>query len=156
LSFLIDQRFTALEKLIDAASDKNLDPIMQSNLCKLGSVLICGNLERCIEHLLSERIGKRSAPQVTSFLKAYFKRGSNYDCDQILNLLYRFDTNWGKLFETFVSEHSAIKDGVASCYSVRNSVAHGGTQALGYSVLRQYYEASFYLVLKLEDLLQKN
>jgi hypothetical protein len=51
-----------------------------------GCVLICGNLERCIEILLTERIGPRSAPQVTPFLRAYFKRGSNYDCDQICQL----------------------------------------------------------------------
>jgi len=42
VSPVIDQRFGALEKLINAASDKGLDPLTQSNLCKLGSVMVCG------------------------------------------------------------------------------------------------------------------
>lgn len=156
MSFVIDQRFTALERLIDAASDKTLDPLTQSNLCKLGSVMICGNLERCIEHLIIERIGKRSAPQTATFLKSFFKRGTNYDCENIVQLLFRFDANWGRAFETFVNDHWAIKDGVASCYSIRNSVAHGGSASLGHKALREYYEASFYIVIKLEDVLGKH
>lgn len=156
MSFVIDQRFTGLEKLIDAASEKGLDPLTQSNLCKLGSVMICGNLERCVEHLVIERIGKRSVVQTTSFLKAYFKRGTNYDCDSILQLLFRFDPVWGREFEEFVKNHLDIKDGVSSCYAIRNSVAHGGGGNLGYRDLRQYYEASFYVVIKLEQIFQKN
>lgn len=156
MSFVIDQRFTALEKLIDAAADKSLDPLTQSNLCKLGSVMICGNLERCIEHLVIERVGKRSVAQTSAFLKAFFKRGTNYDCESITQLLFRFDPNWGRLFEAFVNDQWAIKDGVSSCYSIRNSVAHGGSASLGHKALRQYFEASFYVVIKLEDIFQRN
>lgn len=118
--------------------------------------MICGNLERCVEHLVIERIGKRSVVQTTSFLKAYFKRGTNYDCDSILQLLFRFDPVWGREFEEFVKNHLDIKDGVSSCYAIRNSVAHGGGGNLGYRDLRQYYEASFYVVIKLEQIFQKN
>jgi hypothetical protein len=96
------QRFIALEKLIVAARAKGLDEQTASYFCKLGSVLICGNLERCIELILSERIASKSPPQVMSFLKAYFKRGTNYDCDQIGQLLHRFDAAWGRDFEDFV------------------------------------------------------
>jgi len=75
-----------------------------------------------------------------SFLKAYFKRGTNYDCDQISQLLYRFDTTWGHDFEEFVEKNSAVREGISSCYAVRNSVAHGGGQSLGPRTLLQYYE----------------
>jgi hypothetical protein len=99
----------ALDKLIRAAQAKGLDEQTASYFCKLGSVLICGNLERCIEVILSERIASKSPPQVMSFLKAYFKRGTNYDCDQISQLLYRFDTTWGRDFEEFVEKNSAVR-----------------------------------------------
>jgi hypothetical protein len=89
-----------------------------------------------------------------SFLKAYFKRGTNYDCDQISQLLHRFDTAWGREFEDFVERNSAVKEGISSCYAVRNSVAHGGGQSLGPRILSQYYEASFTLVAQLEYLLR--
>jgi hypothetical protein len=154
LFFAIEQRFIALDKLIRAAQAKGLDEQTASYFCKLGSVLICGNLERCIELILSERIASRSPPQVMSFLKAYFKRGANYDCDQISQLLYRFDTTWGRDFEEFVEKNSAVREGISSCYAVRNSVAHGGGQSLGPRTLLQYYDATFTLVVQLEYVLR--
>jgi hypothetical protein len=90
----IEYRFQKLEKLVVTAQQKGLDEEVAAYYCKLGCVLVCGNLERCIEILLRDRVGKRSAPQVSTFLAAYFKRGSNYDCDDIKELLFRFDNNW--------------------------------------------------------------
>jgi hypothetical protein len=152
--FAIEQRFIILDKLIRAAQAKGLDEQTASYYCKLGSVLICGNLERCVELILSERIASKSPPQVMSFLKTYFKRGTNYDCDQICQLLYRFDPKWGRDFEDFIDKNGAVKEGVASCYAVRNSVAHGGGQSLGPRALLQYYNASLSLVAQLEYVLR--
>lgn len=118
--------------------------------------MVCGNLERCVEILIRDRIGSRSVPQVSTFLAAYFKRGTNYDCDEIKDLLFRFDNNWGHLFEAYVKANDFIKTSIASAYSVRNSVAHGGGGSLGPAVLKQYYDASFTLVAELDSLLQKN
>ncbi|MEY9106491.1 hypothetical protein ABH999_002687 [Bradyrhizobium yuanmingense] len=152
--FAIEQRFIALSKLIVAAQQKGLDEQTASYFCKLGSVLICGNLERCVELLVSEKIASKSPPQVLSFLKTYFKRGTNYDCDQISQLLYRFDTNWGRDFDDFLAKNSVIRESVSSCYAVRNSVAHGGGQSLGPRALLQYYDASLTLVAQLEYLMR--
>jgi hypothetical protein len=154
LFFPIEQRFLALERLIRAAQTKGLDEQTASYFCKLGTVLICGNLERCVELILSEKIASKSPPQVMSFLKGYFKRGSNYDCEQICQLLYRFDTTWGRNFEEFVEKNGEIKEGISSCYAIRNSVAHGGGQSLGPRALLQYYHASFSLVVQLEYILR--
>jgi hypothetical protein len=150
MSFETEQRFRALERLIATASVKSLDEQTASYLCRLGSVQICGNLERCVELLIVARVGKRSVPQVSEFLKAYFKRGSNYDCEQLCQLLFRFDSEWGRKLEAFVASRSDVKEGIASCYAVRNSVAHGGGQSLGPKVLEQYFEASRALVTALE------
>jgi hypothetical protein len=154
VSFAVEQRFIALDRLIRASQKKGLDEETASYFCKLGCVLICGNLERCVELILSERIAIKSPPQVMSFLKAYFRRGTNYDCDQIGQLLYRFDAEWGRAFDSFIEGNGAIKEGISSCYAVRNSVAHGGGGSLGPSVLRQYYEASLTLIAHLEYVLQ--
>jgi hypothetical protein len=53
VSFEIEPRFQILEKVIVAAADKSLDERIASYVCRLGSVQICGNLERCVEPLLS-------------------------------------------------------------------------------------------------------
>jgi hypothetical protein len=54
LSFEIEQRFRSLEQLVIAAAAQDLDELSASYLCKLGSVLICGNLERCVELALTD------------------------------------------------------------------------------------------------------
>lgn len=57
MQFVIEQRFAALEKLVLAAQAKGLDEQTAAYLCKLGSVLVCGNLEKCVEHLFIEKVG---------------------------------------------------------------------------------------------------
>jgi hypothetical protein len=153
--FEVEQRFIALEKLVRAASARSLDEQLAAYLCRLGSVLVCGNLERCIEILLTERIGPRSAPQVTPFLRAYFKRGSNYDCEQIGQLLHRFDAEWGRAFDAYLEVNGQISVSISSCYAVRNSVAHGGGQSLGPRALKQYFDASFTLIVDLQHLIRQ-
>lgn len=155
MSFEIEQRFRALEQLISTATDKNLDELLASYLCRLGSVLICGNLERCVELILTMRFASnRAPPQFATFLKAYFQRGTNYDCEQIRQLLYRFDSRWGRAFEAYLEQKEHIKESISSCYTVRNSVAHGGGQGIGPTSLRQYYEASLELVSSLEQMVR--
>lgn len=154
MRFVIEQRFAGLEKLVLAAQAKGLDEQTASYLCKLGSVLVCGNLEKCIEHMFLEKVGGESQPRVTSFLKGHFKAGRNYDCDYIQQLLFRFDSEWGRKFEKFVGQNGRIKEGVSSCYAIRNSVAHGGGQSLGPDALRQFYEASLTLVAELETIIR--
>jgi hypothetical protein len=154
VSFEIEQRFKQLEELVVAAADKNLDGRMASYICRLGSVQICGNLERCVELVLIARLADRAPKQVGRFLRRYFQRGVNYDCERICQLLYRFDSDWGHNFEIFVKENDHLKESVSSCYAVRNQVAHGGSQSIGPSILRQYYDASLQVVARLEETLR--
>jgi hypothetical protein len=153
LQFEIEQRFLELEKLIQAVQMKGLDEQTASYLCKLGSVLICGNLERCVEHLFIEKVGSMH-PRVATFLKSHFRSGRNYDCENIQQLMFRFDSDWGREFGKFVENNDLVKEGVSSCYAVRNSIAHGGGQSLGPRALKQYYEASFTLVAELEKMIR--
>lgn len=150
----IESRFREVEKIVIAAQSKELDPEVAAYYCKLGCVMICGAVERSVEILIVERVGGRSVPKVGLFLKSFFKRGTNYDCDEILELLYRFDNGWGRKFKDFISKNDQVRSGVSSCYAVRNSIAHGGTQSLGPSILKQYYESSLTLIAELEELLR--
>jgi len=154
LSFEIEQRFRSLEQLVTAAAAKELDELSASYLCRLGSVLICGNLERCVELVLTARFAGRSPPQIDSFIRAYFRRGVNYDCERISQLLYLFDKAWGNAFEAFIDRKDHLRESISSCYAIRNSVAHGGGQSLGPRILKQYYDASFEVVANLEQMIR--
>ncbi|MGJ5071576.1 HEPN domain-containing protein [Bradyrhizobium oligotrophicum] len=154
MKFAIEQRFSQLEALVLSANSKGLDEQTASYLCKLGSVLICGTVERCVEHIVIEKVGGESQPRVTNFLKSHFRAGKNFDCDAILQLMFRFDSAWGKQFEKFVEANGRIKEGVSSCYAIRNSVAHGGGQSLGPNALKQYYDVALTLVAELEKIVR--
>lgn len=153
MSFTTDQRFKALDALIQAAKNQS-DAQTASYLCRLACVQICGNLERCIELLIMERFEKRIPPQIEEFLSRQFKRGANYDCEEICALLYRFDKAWGRLLEDFVKGNQQIKESINGCYGLRNTIAHGGAPGLGYAMLEQYFDASKAVVTEIEEALR--
>lgn len=155
MNLAIVSRFSSVEKIVVAASKKQLDEEVVSNYCKLGAVLVCGAVERSIEILIDERVSQRSAPQVGPFLKNYFKRGTNYTADEIRALLYKFDTTWGADFEELIRANERLKTSLSSCYAIRNSVAHGGTQSLGPRILRQYFEDAIEIISHIEAIIKK-
>lgn len=149
MAFEVERRFAALEKLVNRANKKGMDEEEAAYLSRLGSVLVCGNIERCVETLLVNRVSANSSKQASAFIKSYFKRGVNYDVDAILQLLFKFDGEWGRRFEQGVTQET--RESISSCYSIRNSVAHGGGGSLGPRTLKQYYEASLTLIALLDQ-----
>ena len=156
MSFEVQQRFLALEKLVLLASLKGQDEQVSSYLCKLACVQICGTLERCMELIVTTKFEKRSPPQVSSFFKAHFRRGTNYDCENVKALLFRLDADWGHAFEEMLGNDLRMKESVNSCYAVRNSIAHGGSGSLGPSTLKQYFDAAFSFVVEIENIMSKS
>jgi len=134
----VDSRIKALKALLAKAGDKSLEPEIQSELSKLGAVLSCGTLERCIEAIMLERLQRKAHPRVLNFVKAHFKRGTNYDCEAIEQLLARFDVEWGNEFHAYVEANDATKQAVASCYTVRNAIAHGNNHSTSIANIVDY------------------
>jgi len=75
------------------------------------------------------------------FLQSYFKKGTNYDCENIAQLLERFDVGWGKRFREFMNDNDDLVEAVASSYTLRNSIAHGGDANRGLLGVQQLYES---------------
>ena len=123
--FAIEQRFVALERQIELACSTG-DEEVSSSLRRFGSVLICGFVERSVEVVVLERLRDRAHPKVLSFVKSHFKKGTNYNCNEIRQLLDRFDSKWGNEFGKFIMDHEKEVEALSSTYSVRNAVAHGG------------------------------
>jgi hypothetical protein len=142
----IDTRIAELTKFIELAKDNSLTDETKAYLVRLGTVLICGHVERAIEIIVTTRLTKRAHPRVLSFIQSHFKRGRNMDCDAIAQLLNRFDPKWYRDFINFVEKNADVKEGISSCYSVRNSVAHGGNGSLGISRLVELLELSTKLI----------
>ncbi|WP_152473908.1 HEPN domain-containing protein [Roseovarius sp. THAF9] len=137
--YAIEQRFRKLEAQIALACDIQDDEIA-ANMRRFGSVLICGFVERSIEVIVLERLRNRAHPKVINFVKSHFKKGTNYNCEAIATLLERFEVNWRDEFKKFMEESEKEVEALASTYSVRNSVAHGGDSGITATTLRERCE----------------
>jgi len=142
----LNSRFQAVEAYVTKARASTVPEEIQSYLFRFGTVLICGYIERSIEIIILGRLDRRAQPRILSFIKSLFKRGTNYDCHAIEDLLSRFDQDWKESFCIFIDKNPDIKDGVHSCYSVRNSVAHGGTGSVGSARLLELMQVSKRLI----------
>ncbi|MGO4728029.1 MULTISPECIES: HEPN domain-containing protein [unclassified Inquilinus] len=151
MQLALDARFKSLDGFISKSSGTGVPEEIQSQLFRFGTVLICGNIERCIEIILLHRIESKAHPRIISFVKSHFMRGTNFDCSAIGQLLNRFDPNWYRKFSDFVDQNADIKEGVSSCYAVRNSVAHGGAQSVGKKRLAELLDISRRLVQGVVD-----
>jgi hypothetical protein len=127
----IEQRERTLRAFVDRALLPDVPEDVRGHLFRFGAVLLCGHVERCIELIVLDRLQYRAQPRVLAFVKSHFRKGTNYDCNAIKQLLDRFDTDWGRKFETFIAAHDDIREGISSAYAVRNPLAHGNIANLG-------------------------
>lgn len=134
--FAIEQRFRSLEQQIELACSA-ADEEVAANLRRYGTVLICGFVERSIEVVLLERLERRAHRRVLNFVKSHFRRGTNYNCETICQLLERFEPEWRDKFRAFMDSNEREVEALSSTYSVRNSVAHGGNANIDATTLRE-------------------
>lgn len=141
-------------RLAIAARKKNLDDYFlragakdipeetRSDLARHGTVLICGFVERCVELIILERLSHRAHPRVIGFIKTHFKKGTNYNCEPICQLLERFDNAWAIKFRKFMTDNDNLVEALSSAYTLRNSIAHGGPANRGLSGVIELYDAA--------------
>jgi hypothetical protein len=133
-------RYKKLTDFIDTACSMDDGDPTGDQLRRFGAVLVCGYVERSIEIIVVERLKKKAQPQVLNFVKSHFKRGTNFKCAAIRQLLTRFDEDWAKSFDDWVQNNDQRVAGIESIYYVRNSVAHGGTVGIKKASLLRYAE----------------
>lgn len=139
----IASREKQLEKFLEIANDPNCSEEIRSHLAKLGVVLICGYIERCVEVIIMERLRPRAQNRVLSFIKSHFKKGTNYSVNKVSELLARFDDEWEREFSNFIETNSHVCDAVRDVYDLRNSIAHGGAgQSITTNSVKKYYESA--------------
>lgn len=148
----VKARIESLQTFVNKVCSKDVEPEIASYLYKLGAIMACGTIERCVEIIILDKVSNRAHPRIVSFVRSYFKRGLNYDCNEIEQLLIRFDREWAESFKRFSEGNSAVKEGISSCYAIRNSVAHGGAQSLGERTLISYSEHAVTLIQALNDI----
>ena len=135
----IDSRVRRLDAFFQRARNPDLTDEIRSDLARLGVVLVCGFVERCVEVVILDRLSSRAHPRVNSFIKSHFRRGTNYDCEAICQLLERFDLNWSRRLRGALASRNDIAEALSSAYTLRNSIAHGGDQHRGLKGVEDLY-----------------
>jgi len=115
------------------------DDELKSDMARFGLVLVCGYVERCVEVIILDRLTSRAQPRVLQFIKTYFKKGTNYDCEAICQLLIRFDQGWSDAFRTTIEANDGWEASLTSAYALRNSIAHGGDGNKGLPGVEAFY-----------------
>ena len=136
----IDSRERKLDAFFKRAKKQAADDEITSDMARLGAVLACGYIERCVEVIILERLTKRAHARVLKFVKSHFKKGTNYDCEAICQLLERFESGWADSFRSQISKNEQWASSLSSLYVLRNSIAHGGDQNRGLAGVETLYE----------------
>jgi cellulose biosynthesis protein BcsQ len=136
----IESRERKLDAFFDRAKRQVEADEIISDLAKLGAVLACGYVERCVEVIVLERLSNKAHDRVLNFIRSFFKRGVNYDCEAICQLLIRFDPQWESEFRKLLNNNDQWTSSLSSLYALRNSIAHGGDQNSGLSGVKSHYE----------------
>ncbi len=138
----IDSRIRSLDAFFVRAADPDITDQIRADLARYAAVLVCGFIERSVEVIILERLSRRAHPRVIRFVAAWFKKGTNYDCEAICQLFERFDLTWGQRFRQYMATNNGPVESVESVYTLRNSVAHGGDQNRGLAGVKLLYEDS--------------
>ena len=135
----LDARKKRLDVYFKRIQEGDVADEIRSDLAKFGAVQICGFVERSVEIIVLDRLTGRAHPRVTNFIKGHFKRGTNYDCEAICQLLGRFDTQWEANFREYLRKNDNVVSGMKSAYTLRNAIAHGGEANRGVAGVMQLY-----------------
>lgn len=150
----IDSRERKLDAFFVRAKGVS-DDELKSDLARFGAVLVCGYVERCVEVIVLGRLAGRAHPRVLQFIKSHFKKGTNYDCEAICQLLVRFDQDWGTAFRLAIGKNDQWSTSLASAYNLRNSIAHGGDGNEGLNRVENLYMDCKNIVVALVDATKK-
>lgn len=133
-------RLVALKAYVDMVSSSHAPEDLKSYLFRFGTVLMCGTIERCVEIIVLNRLAHKAHPRILRFVKSHFKKGTNFDCRAVKQLLERFDPAWADKWSEYVNGSPDVDERINSLYAVRNSVAHGGSQSIGSARLKELYQ----------------
>ena len=126
------------------------DSELQSDFAKYLCVLVSGYIEKALVELVLEHARNKGAPTLQRFVEQRTKRIKNPKASGVQELLGSFDPRWQQELGRFLVDER--KDAVDSIVSLRNTIAHGGSVALTYSQIRQYYRQAQIVIDRVAEL----
>jgi hypothetical protein len=103
-------------------------------------IRVSGLLETSLRSLYLGYCDDKAHPYITKYVSYSLEgnRSQNMNPEKILLLVGAFNQKWRDELEMYMSENGR-KEAIESVINVRNSAAHGGTQAVTYNNVKDYY-----------------
>lgn len=126
------------------------DPEVQADYAKYLCVLVSGFFESAIVALIFEYVGRRSAPEVVSFVERELKFWTNPNAEKISLLFGAFSADWRKSIDEYVVDER--RDSVNSLVALRHKIAHGESVGTTMHQIKEHYKAICNVVSFLAEL----
>lgn len=140
----LDDLFKTVDQL--RKSGNQLEAHLTRYLC----ILVCGFLENAVSAIFTDYVmGKKTSPYIEKYIENSLRRFQNPALKKILELAGKFNNTWQT--NLTLATQGDIEDALKSLINARNSIAHGGTNAITYYTLFDCYNR----VIELIDLLEK-
>jgi hypothetical protein len=127
----------------------NISALERSYLTGYLIVFISGVYEEAIETIISEKIARLGAPYVSQYVqKTVAQWFRNPCCNNITQLLGRFDDNWKNVFRNLSSRS---RDALDSIVNNKNALAHGGPFSVTFQDVVTYFNDSRTVIEALDN-----
>jgi hypothetical protein len=134
------------------------DPADQSEWAKYLCILVSGYIEESLRVLLEAYSLRNSSLNIQNFISSETKGITNCKTSKIVNVLCKFNHDWGDDFTNQISAKShitnEIKDSIDSIIANRHLIAHGRSTGLRYATISNYYKNAKKAVEVLEDVIK--
>lgn len=122
----------------------------QSDFARYLCVLVSGFLEKAVAELVVEHSRRSGGPTLQRFVEASTRRFTNANAQKLKELLGGFNPDWRTKLDAILIDE--FKDAVDSVVGLRHSIAHGGSAAVTYSRISEYYKQIQLVVGEIADL----
>lgn len=144
-----------MRQRLDATFDRvgTIDPKapeLQSDFAKYLCVLVSGYIERAIVEIVQEHARRNGSPTLQKFLEANTNKIANLNPQRIIDFLGSFSKELRREIEKFLSEDQ--REAINTIVSNRHLIAHGRESGISYSEVRNHYEKSQNLIVRVQEI----
>lgn len=127
----LERSLTGLHDLVDTHARTGNDDVVQE-LSRFLVVRSCGFLEQVSQECCRAYLASKSDPRSAGFGGSWLGRGRNASPSQLVELVRRFDAEWGAELERELNaDDERLKREVSFLVDRRNKIAHGLSEGIG-------------------------
>ncbi|MCY4000214.1 MAG: MAE_28990/MAE_18760 family HEPN-like nuclease [Bacteroidetes bacterium] len=134
----IEEVDQALVEIKDSHTNNRIKSLLTQSLV----ILICGQFEQKIKHILTDRCKSVSDVTIKNFVNDHIHKSAlrSLRVSELSGLLGRFHPSYKEKFNQKIKENGQVKTTYESILTNRNSVAHGASITATFDEIRMYYE----------------